>query len=58
MTDAQVGSAPRDVAADRPFIIELVPALDDSNQRQFRGCLEDWVIDHVKLDVEQLDQIR
>jgi hypothetical protein len=36
----------------------LVPALDDSNQRQFRGCLEDWVIDHVKLDVEELDQIR
>jgi hypothetical protein len=23
MTDAQVGSAPRDVAADRPFIVEL-----------------------------------
>ena len=36
----------------------LVPALDDSNQRQFRGCLEDWVIDHVRLDVEALDQIR
>jgi hypothetical protein len=36
----------------------LVPALDDSNQRQFRGCLEDWVIDHVRLDVEKLDQIR
>ena len=36
----------------------LEPALDDSNQRQFRGCLEDWVIDHVKIDVLELDQIR
>ena len=35
----------------------LEPALDDSNQRQFRGCLEDWVIDHVKIDVLELDQI-
>jgi hypothetical protein len=36
----------------------LEPALDDTNQRQFRGCLEDWVIDHVKIDVEQLTNIR
>ena len=36
----------------------LEPALDDTNQRQFRGCLEDWVIDHVKIDVLELDQIR
>jgi hypothetical protein len=36
----------------------LEPALDDTNQRQFRGCLEDWVIDHVKIDVMELEQIR
>ena len=36
----------------------LVPALDESNRRQFRGCLEDWVIDHVQLGVEQLTNIR
>ncbi|HKA92398.1 MAG TPA: hypothetical protein VKE97_01245 [Acidimicrobiia bacterium] len=36
----------------------LQPALDDTNQRQFRGCLEDWVIDHVKIDVEKLTNIR
>jgi hypothetical protein len=36
----------------------LVPALDDSNRRQFRGCLEDWIIDHVQLDVLELTQIR
>lgn len=36
----------------------LEPALDDTNRRQFRGCLEDWTIDHVKLDVEELTNIR
>jgi hypothetical protein len=36
----------------------LVPALDESNRRQFRGCLEDWIIDHVQLDVEELENIR
>ena len=36
----------------------LEPALDDTNQRQFRGCLEDWVIDHIKIDVENLTNVR
>ncbi len=29
----------------------LVPALDESNRRQFRGCLEDWTLDHLLVDV-------
>jgi hypothetical protein len=29
----------------------LRPSMDDTNRRQFRGCLEDWLIDHVRLDV-------
>lgn len=40
------------------FRAVLVPALDESNRRQFRGCLEDWVIDHVQVGVEQLTNIR
>lgn len=32
----------------------LSPSMDHSNRRQFRGCLEDWVIDHVRLDVVRL----
>jgi hypothetical protein len=28
----------------------LAPSMDESNRRQFRGCLEDWVLDHVRLD--------
>ena len=68
MVEAQVLTCRLEVESDLAGPIErlghgryravLVPALDDSNQRQFRGCLEDWVIDHVRLDVEQLDQIR
>ena len=68
MVEAQVLTCRLEVESDLAGPIErlghgryravLVPALDDSNQRQFRGCLEDWVIDHVRLDVEKLDQIR
>ena len=68
MVEAQVLTCRLEVESDLAGPIErlghgryravLVPALDDSNQRQFRGCLEDWVIDHVRLDVEALDQIR
>jgi hypothetical protein len=43
---------------DGRFRAVLVPALDESNRRQFRGCLEDWIIDHVQLDVEELTNIR
>ena len=32
----------------------LSPTLDQTNRRQFRGCLEDWGIDHVQLDVVSL----
>jgi hypothetical protein len=51
-------SGPLERLGDDRFRAVLVPALDDSNRRQFRGCLEDWFIDHVQLDVEELTQIR
>jgi hypothetical protein len=51
-------SGPVERLGDGRFRAVLVPALDDSNRRQFRGCLEDWVIDHVQLDVLELEQIR
>jgi hypothetical protein len=51
-------AGPVERLGDDRFRAVLVPALDDSNRRQFRGCLEDWVIDHVQLDVEELTQIR
>ena len=27
------------------------PGLDQTNQRQLRGCLEDWSFDHLRVDV-------
>lgn len=35
----------------------LEPALDQTNKRQFRGCIEDWLIDHVRIDVLSLDNM-
>jgi hypothetical protein len=36
------------------FRFVLSPALDETDQRQFRGCLEDWAIDHLQAQVERL----
>jgi hypothetical protein len=35
----------------------LRPSMDETNRRQFRGCLEDWLIDHVRLDVVTLQDL-
>jgi len=40
------------------FRAELALALDQTNRRQFRGCVEDWIVDHLQLDVVQLTEIR
>lgn len=36
------------------FRAELTPSLDETNKRQFRGCVEDWVIDHVRINVTDM----
>ena len=35
----------------------LVPGLDETNRRQFRGCVEDFMIDHLQIDVIDMTQI-
>jgi hypothetical protein len=50
-------SGPIERLGDGRYRAVLVPALDESNRKQFRGCLEDWIIDHVQLDVVELEQI-
>jgi hypothetical protein len=40
---------------DGRFRATLVPALDDTNRRQFRGCVEDWTIDQIRADVLLLE---
>ena len=36
---------------DGLFRTVLAPALDETEQTRYEGCLEDWRIDHLKLDV-------
>jgi len=42
---------------DGRFVARLTPSMDASNRRQFRGCLEDWTIEHVKMDVVRLAEV-
>jgi len=39
------------------FRAVLTPSMDESNRRQFRGCLEDWVIDQFQIDVIRLEEV-
>ena len=48
---------PLDDLGDGRFRVILAPSMDTTDQRQFRGCLEDWTIDHVQSDVERLAPI-
>jgi hypothetical protein len=36
---------------DGRFVAVLEPGMDQTNARQLRGCLEDWTVDHVRIDV-------
>jgi hypothetical protein len=40
------------------FEATLRPSLDETNQRQLRGCLEDWSIDHLMIDVLSISTVR
>ena len=61
MVEAQLLACRLEVASDLVGAIEpvgddrfravLTPSMDETNRRQFRGCVEDWVIDGVRLDV-------
>ena len=67
MVEAQLQTCRLEVSSDVRGPIEalgggrfratLEPTLDETNERQFRGCVEDWVIDHLKVDVVELDAI-
>ena len=39
------------------FRAVLTPSMDRTDQRQFSGCLEDWLVDGVLLDVEVLEPL-
>ncbi len=68
MVEAQLLTCRLEVASDYDGPIErlgnerfravLVPALDETNERQFRGCVEDFIIDHLQINVLELNAIR
>jgi hypothetical protein len=49
-----VGPNP-DGEADERYRAVLEPGMDDTDRRQFRGCVEDWTIDHLSMDVISLE---
>ncbi len=49
--------SPLEDLGDGRFRVELVPSMDETDRRQFRGCLEDFMIDHVQTDVERLEPV-
>jgi hypothetical protein len=67
MVEAQLETCRLEVASDIDGAIEsvgeghfravLAPALDETNRRQFRGCMEDWLIDHVRINVTEMANI-
>lgn len=38
-------------SVDGRYTAVFRPGLDQTNQRQLRGCIEDWSIEHLKVDV-------
>jgi hypothetical protein len=54
VTSDVVGSV--DDLGDGRFRAVLRPSMDLTNRKQFRGCMEDWVIDHVRINVVHLDE--
>jgi hypothetical protein len=48
---------PIESLGDGRFRTELVPAMDRTNRRQFRGCVEDFVTDHLQIDVLELEGV-
>jgi hypothetical protein len=67
MVEAQVLACRLEVTSDLAEPIEslgddrfravFTPAMDETNRRQFRGCMEDWAIDHVLINVVELANV-
>lgn len=46
--------APLEQISDDEFRFIFQPALDDADQRQFRGCVNDMTVDHMLASVESM----
>ncbi len=49
---------PIEALADDPsrFRVVLQPELDETDRVQFEGCVEDWLLDHLRLRVVDADR--
>jgi hypothetical protein len=47
-------AGPIERLGDNRFRAVLDTTLDDTNRRQFRGCIEDWIVDHLQMGVIEL----
>jgi hypothetical protein len=52
-----VGEVEPIATGDGEFRVTLRPAMDETNRRQFRGCVEDFMIDHVQINVLELENV-
>jgi hypothetical protein len=50
-------AGPIEPLGDGRFRVVLEPAMDQTNRRQFRGCVEDFIIDHLQIDVIELNPV-
>lgn len=61
--DVEVSSAIQgeaEVIDDDPLLLAVVfaPALDDTDRKQFKGCLEDWLVDNHLIHVRSIEELR
>lgn len=38
------------------FSVVMAPALDSTDRKQFRGCIEDWIVDNHWIDVVEMEE--
>jgi hypothetical protein len=50
-------AGPIEPLGDGRFRAVFEPAMDETNRRQFRGCVEDFVIDHLQIDVVEFELV-
>ena len=50
-------TGPLQTGPDGRFRFVLQPSLDDTDRVQFRGCIEDWNVDHLLVDVIEMREV-
>lgn len=38
------------------YSVVMAPALDSTDRKQFRGCIEDWIVDNHWIDVVEIEE--